>query len=131
MLRASITTSNQITPSLEELEAARILSLHFNTSIEFILPHDTYKQKTPDIIMRGISWEIKTPTGSSYKTTIRKQIRKALKQSPNIIINLGLIKINEDIAIKQLHKEVSINRKILNLLVITKSKKVVTVYRKK
>lgn len=43
--------------------------------------------RTPDITMIGKDWEIKSPIGKSSRT-IENTIRQALKQSPNIIIDL-------------------------------------------
>jgi hypothetical protein len=50
-------------PEQHEIEAAWILARHFRTTVEFLIPIDDYKRKTPDIIMLGIEFEIKSPIG--------------------------------------------------------------------
>ncbi len=50
--------------------------------------------KSPDIMFRGKKWEIKSPKGSKRRT-IENNIRVALKQSSNIILDLSRIKVEE------------------------------------
>ena len=48
-------------PSQIEEDIARLLALHYRTTVEFIIPIDDYKRKSADIIMNGVAWEIKCP----------------------------------------------------------------------
>ena len=50
--------------------------------------------KSPDILFKGKKWEIKSPTGSKRRT-LENNLRAALKQSNNIIIDLTRIHIDE------------------------------------
>lgn len=47
--------------------------------------------KSPDILFRGKKWEIKSPKRMKRRT-IENNIRNALKQSRNIIVDLDLTK---------------------------------------
>ena len=53
---------------------------------------DDYKRKTADIVMLGVQWEMKSPTGTS-KSTIRNQFRRASSQSKSIIIDIRRTKL--------------------------------------
>ena len=50
--------------------------------------------KSPDILYMDKKWEIKSPTGSKRRT-LENNVRAALKQSCNIIIDLSRIKVEE------------------------------------
>ncbi len=89
-------------------------------SIVFIKPSQIPNTHTPDIIMDGIEWEIKAPTGGS-KRTIETNIRNAVKQSHYLIFDLRRIKITEKQCISQLEKELRCRRYIKRMLVITKT----------
>ena len=73
-------------PEPHEIEVARILARYFKTDVLFLEPINSYKQRTPDIIMSGVEWKIKVPVGGSKKSTIEKQIKKATRQSNNIVV---------------------------------------------
>lgn len=57
--------------------------------------------KTPDIYYQGKNWEIKSPVGRS-SGTLERNIKNALKQSENIIIDLSRIKLDEEKCMKTL-----------------------------
>jgi len=63
-----------------------VLERHYNRAVDFLCPVDDYKRKTPDIVMNGQLWEIKSPIRKS-KNTIKRQIKRAVKQSCNIIVD--------------------------------------------
>jgi len=79
-------------PEPHEEEIAKILAAHYGTTVEFIIPIDDYKRKTPDIKMLDVEWEIKAPKGKS-KSTIGTQFSRASKQSGNIIIDTRRTKL--------------------------------------
>lgn len=128
----SVIISDSITPppSNIEVSVATILAKHYKTVVEFIAPRLGYKQKTPDILMGGVMWEIKSPRGSS-KYTIETQLRSALKQSRNIIIDGRSTKIVDSKAIRQLSQLSDIHNRIECILYISKESTVVEVYKKK
>jgi len=118
-------------PSEREVSVANILACHYKSTIEFITPIQSYKQKTPDVIMNGLLWEIKSPVGSSKKATIEKQLRTALKQSNNIIFDSRYTKLTDEIIIVQLLKRAKIHRKISKIILISKEKIVIELYKKR
>ena len=118
-------------PSKKEVLAARIISKHFNHTVEFLIPIDNYKRKTPDIAMAGLLWEIKSPVGSSVKTTINDQVKTALKQSVNIIIDTQYTPIPDVAILKQLANIIKLHKRLNKLLIISKGGKVIVVYSRK
>jgi hypothetical protein len=73
-------------PSEHEISVAHIVAQHFGTVVEFLIPVDDYKRKTPDIVMGGVLCEIKSPIGNSRKTTVRKQFQRASNQHARCMI---------------------------------------------
>lgn len=59
-----IIIQNGIYPEKHELETANIFT-KLGKDVEFIAPSKTRKAKTPDVIIDGMNWEIKSPLGSS------------------------------------------------------------------
>lgn len=100
-----------------------MLAKHFRCTVEFLQPSRGYKQKTPDIVMNGLMWEIKSPTGSSRKSTIETQFG-GLKQARNLVIDSRRTKLEEDFIIRQIQIEAS-KRRTGKLLLISKESKVV------
>lgn len=56
--------------------------------IEFLLPSSVKGDKTPDIRLDGVLWEIKRIV-SSNKIKVKKRISEALEQSGNVIVDLS------------------------------------------
>jgi hypothetical protein len=109
-----------------EVDAAWILARHYNAVIEFLRRVDGYKISTPDIVMNGVLWEIKSPEGKSKKN-IERQVKRALKQSRNIIID-GRRSGSDDVSIEnKLRKEVEAHTSIRRLVYITKTEKVLEI----
>ena len=81
-----IPTGHPNPPEQHEVDIAFILARHFQCTVEFLVPIDDYKRKTADIVMLGVQWEMKSPTGAS-KATIENQFRRASSQASNIIID--------------------------------------------
>jgi hypothetical protein len=72
---------------VHEKIAADYLALNLLYDIEFLIPTRHKGIKTPDILMAGNVWEIKSPTGKSART-IENTLRAALRQSPYIVLDL-------------------------------------------
>jgi len=86
--------------------------------VELIPPSNTPKAKTPDFIMDGKAWEMKSPQGSS-RVTIEHAFKRAARQSENIIIDLRRTKIPADQSKASLEKLFKASRRIRNLKIIT------------
>ena len=111
-------------PKPHEVDAAFVLARHYRTNVEFILPIDDYKRKTPDIRMLNIEWEIKTPKGKA-KSTISNQLRRGSKQACNLIIDTRHTKLNYIEIERRVQFGVKNSSSIKKLLLINKSGKVV------
>ena len=103
-----------------EFNVATILSWT-GEDVEFI---PTGHMPTPDIRFRGLEWEIKSPYGSSSRT-IENNMRLALKQSSNIIIDLSRMKLPEDKCLHEVRQQNSLIRGKHRVVVITKTQKII------
>ncbi|MCL1830802.1 MAG: hypothetical protein FWG21_05155 [Oscillospiraceae bacterium] len=89
-----------------EVDAARILARHFNSTVEFIIPVDDYMRKSADILMLGMEWELKCPIGDS-KATIENQFRRASKQAHNIVIDTRRTKLEYRLIENKVRRELT------------------------
>ncbi len=112
-----------------ELDVAKVLN-KLGKDVEFILPSRVKFSRTPDIRMDGLLWEIKSPKGSSSRT-IENNLRTALKQSKNIIIDLRRIKIDEKRAISQIMKQFKFSKLINRIILIKQNKEILDINRQK
>ena len=95
-------------PKPHEESAAVILSKYFDCDVRFIVPTD---RNTPDILMRNIDWEMKSPIGNG-KNNIQKNMREASRQSSNIVIDLRRPKLHQSRAIGYVREYLSHPNKI-------------------
>ena len=110
-----------------ELDVAKVLN-QLGKDVEFILPSRVKFSRTPDIKMDGLLWEIKSPKGSSSRT-IENNLRTALKQYKNIIIDLRRIKIDETKAISQIAKQFKYSKLIRKIIIIKQNKEILDISR--
>jgi hypothetical protein len=94
-----VKTSLKDLPKEHELSAALILSKYFKSDVTFLRPKT---DKTPDLEIKNIKWEIKSPRGDGKKT-IENNLRGARKQSQNIVVDLRRIKMHQSKAIARIH----------------------------
>ena len=105
-----------------EVNAILLLLDYFNTDITCINPGFG---KTPDIRIKGIDWELKSPQGDGVKT-IENILKKATKQSNNIILDFSRIKMNGNQALSRTRHYLHNNKhRIKRLIIITKNHKVI------
>ena len=103
-------------PEKHELEVANyFLSLGYD--VVFIRPSNIKGIHRPDIMMLGIEWEIKCPTGNT-KNTIENNIKKAIQQSSNIILDLRGLRLAQDKAIAQIREQFVKRQRIRKIYVI-------------
>ena len=103
-----------------ELMTATILSWT-GDDVEFLPVRSTHY---PDIVFRGRQWEMKAPKGSKRRT-IENNIRHALEQSNNIIIDLARINIPENVCIKNISDRAKKLGKSKKFIIVTKSRKII------
>ena len=109
-----------------------VLKNHENATVVFLtelgfdielIPTSNIKGvHTPDIKMSGIEWEIKTPIGEG-KYLIPNTIQKAVKQSPNVIVDLRHTKRHQTKCLRELEKEFEKSKSLKRLKVITKAER--------
>jgi hypothetical protein len=117
-----------VIPEKHELETANFFT-ELGKDVEFLAPSYTKGVYSPDVLIDGRIWEIKSPCGNS-KRTIEGIYRHAEKQSPNIIFDLRRIKMSEPIAVAKIKREFSLrNNKVKCVFVITKDKKLLDLKR--
>ena len=105
-MKGKIDITQLITPpERHELDTARFFS-SLGKDIEFIRPSNIPGVYSPDIIMDGVEWEIKSPKGKG-KRTIEKSYHKASLQAKNIIFDLRRINLPDRKCVAQLKKEFS------------------------
>ena len=92
-----------VPPEKHEYETARYFADR-GLNVEFIKPSDIKGTNSPDFRMIGRMWEVKCPLGSSERTC-EDNLRKAIKQSKNVIFDLRRLKpIDESKCLKILNK---------------------------
>ena len=129
MKKGYIDTSQLITPpENHELETAKFFA-ELGKKIIFIKPINIKGNHTPDIIMDGVEWEIKSPTGNG-KHTIVNNFRNAVSQSRYLIFDLRRIKLPEDNCISKLKLEFKARSYLKKLLIIKKDNTLIQIKNK-
>lgn len=112
-------------PWPHELRAARIL-VQAGYSVEFIA--EKHNLPTADIKLDGIEYEIKSPEHFTVNT-LEHTIKDALKQSPNIIIDMSRMKkVSSDKMLFFLLNQVRKSKQIKRMMLITKQEEVVDIF---
>jgi len=113
-------------PEENEIQIAQIIAEHYNARVEFLRPIDDYKRKTPDIMFNGQLWEMKSPRGKS-RNTIGRQMKRALKQSKNIIVDGRRSLLSDAMIEKELHRQCGERHSIKRLIFVSKKQIVVEI----
>lgn len=97
------------------------LAVTSGCNITFLVPERRKGTKTPDIEMSDLRWEIKSPIGKSSRT-IENNLRAAIKQSQNIIMDLRRIdgRIPTHKLLKEVERRFNDAKSIKRLIVITR-----------
>ncbi|MBP6005656.1 hypothetical protein KA531_02020 [Candidatus Saccharibacteria bacterium] len=101
--------------------AAQLLAEYFKTNVEFI---SRSNHKTPDFIINGVKWELKSPTGIG-KRNIERQLQTGIKQSKNIIFDARRSKIHIARIRNVLNYQFRLAKSIKRIVLIDKSKNVI------
>ena len=119
--------SGKITPNgviLQDHEYSTILLLtEFGYDIE-LLPASTIEgTRTPDILMNGVRWEIKSPIGKG-KWVIKNIMQKASHQSENLVIDLRrLTQFPQDKYINEVKQRFALSKRFKRLIIAVKGNK--------
>ena len=117
---------SSVPPEPHEVEVAWILARHFNTVVEFLRPIEGYKVKTADLVMNGLIWEVKSPTGQG-RTTVSNQFKRASKQSNHMVFDSRRMQLSEDDILNQVRREIRTRKAIKVVLFINKGGEVMEV----
>lgn len=74
---------------------------------------------TPDLKMDGLEWEMKAPIGEGNQL-MKNTIQRALKQSPNIVIDLRRVKRPQIKCIRELEREFHNSKSMKRLKIIAR-----------
>ena len=119
MNRGNIDVSNlDYPPEKHEFETAKFFA-DMGKDIVFLKPSTIKGEHTPDILMDGFEWEIKSPQGNS-KRTVENNFRNAVVQSRYIIFDLRRIRLHDNQCVTKLEKEFRARRYLKKLLIIKK-----------
>lgn len=114
-----------LTPWPHELRVANILATAGHT-VEF---SPTRTQKTADILLDGIEYEIKSPF-TDKANTLEHMLKRALRQSPNIIIDSSRTngkKIRDDQIRQFLVSKARCHKQIKRILFITRKGQIIDI----
>ena len=115
-----------VNPWPHELSAAVILSEYFQADVRFL--SRIVNSKSPDVLIKGIIWEIKSPTGKG-KRNIQHTLQAAIKQSRYIVFDARRSKIHISRIAGELQRQLRLSASIERLLLIRKDKIVIEVFR--
>ncbi len=123
MQKGRIVIPGGVAPWPHEMRVARILA-SLGYIVEFI-PKGSIK--TADILLNGVEFEIKSPL-SNKSNSLEHVLKKALRQSPNIIFDTSRIQEVNDIKIKNfLARQAQQRKQIKRIRLIMKSGEVVDI----
>ncbi|MBQ3413343.1 hypothetical protein IJH33_00595 [Candidatus Saccharibacteria bacterium] len=119
-----IEDNKESAPRPHERRAAEILAEYFQSDIVFLR---RLRSKNPDlyVLKTNVRWELKSPTGSG-KHTIQNNLREAVKQSNNIILDLHRTGLTDAQAIARIREYIRKERhSIKRLKVLAKDQRVI------
>lgn len=88
--------------------------------VGLIVPRNKSGKKDADFRMKGLIWEAKSPTSNNHKT-LTVTMRRAVKQSSNVVVDLRRIRGDDMKMRNELEKLFNEMKQIKNLLVINKN----------
>lgn len=112
-------------PAAHEIETAAVFAAS-GLDVYFIAPNRSRGARTPDVTILGTEWEMKSPLGNSGRT-LDDTIKRALKQSKNIIIDLGRSKMDDKSCEKVLRGNKNLVRGVKRLKLVTKSRRIIDI----
>lgn len=89
-------------------------------NVELIPKSNVPGERSPDIRMGKLFWEMKAPKGEG-KWLIKKTLQRASHQSENIIVDLRRIKIHQNKCLPELEKQFRLSKRLKRLKIITKT----------
>jgi hypothetical protein len=101
--------------------AVDFLAVKLGYNITFLSPNRRKGAKTSDMEMNDLLWEIKSPRGKSSRT-IENNLRLALRQSSNIILDLRRMdgRIPTKKLLAESERQFNLTKSMRRLIVITR-----------
>ena len=115
-------TQNKVHLKEHEYRTVKLL-LDNGYDIELIPPSAIKGLRMPDIMMQGVAWEMKSPTGNG-KNTLKNTIQNASHQSGSIIIDLRRTAVQDGAAVKELEKYFKLSRRLKRMKIICKDEEI-------
>jgi hypothetical protein len=114
------------------LEPHEVATVNFlvacGKQVELLVPSRQKGIKTPDILLDGQEWEIKSPKGIG-KYTIQHAFKAGAKQADYIIFDIRRMrKKPEENIIAKIQKELDVSKTVKRVLVITKTEKIIDLH---
>lgn len=103
-------------PEDHEIYVAGILAEYFKADVEFV-PRSNLQ--TPDFLIKGKVWELKSPTGTG-KNNIQRQLQEAHSQSVNVILDASRSKMHPDEIKRRTEHQFKIVKSIKRLIFVPK-----------
>ena len=94
--------------------------------VELIPPIQVEKCRTPDFVMDGQVWEMKSPTGGG-KHTIKHNVQNAKEQSRYVVLDLRRCKLSDDRAVKEAEHHFRLSKRLRKIKIITKDEKLLDI----
>lgn len=110
-------------PAHYEITAAGLIANFFKADVKFV---SRSNYKTPDFLIKGVTWELKSPTGNG-KNNIERQLQSGLMQSKNIIFDARRSKIHISKIRNELNRQFKLTKSMKRLVLIEKNKNVMAV----
>ena len=109
-----------------ELDTARALANH-GYEVEFLRTSNMPRHKTPDILMDGLQWELKSPRTDKL-SAIERNLKRASKQSQNIITDTHRLQRLHDASVqKLLIQKLRGQKTIQRLLLVNRKREVIDI----
>jgi hypothetical protein len=111
-------------PRKEELYAARIVAKYYNVEVTFLKPVDRFRESTPDFLIGGVQYELKTPRSENVNR-IFKLLIKGSKQADCLVVNTNKTAMSEERIISICKSIMNEKRSVVKIIVITKNNTIV------
>ena len=96
-------------------------------SVEFVPPSDKNSAKSPDVVIAGRYWEMKSPI-TAKMAQIEKNLKRASKQSENVIIDSQRVKFIPDQKLQKfLVEKLGTQKSIKRLLFVNRQREVIDI----
>lgn len=103
-------------PEDHEIYVAGVLAEYFKVDVEFV-PRSNLQ--TPDFLIKGKVWELKSPTGTG-KNNIQRQLQEAHNQSVNVILDASRSKMHPDEIKRRTEHQFKIIKSVKRLVFVPK-----------